>query len=239
MTRIDDSTPLPQGQAVYRQLLELISTGRLLPGTRLRETELSESLGVSRTPIREAVRLLEADGLVDHLPRQGATVSSLSYAEIMELYEMRAVLESTAARFAARAASDIELDELTRLNEEFADAADDSHRAAELNRRFHLVLQDAAKNRFLLKSIVTLQKAMLILGPTTLMVGDRAVEAAVEHRRILDALRARDGARAEAEMRRHIEAAHRVRLVTLGDRQRPFEPGLRIANKGDTPATGE
>src|SRR5690606_5593439 len=87
----------PHGQIAYRRLLEEIGRGELQPGTRLREVELAERLGISRTPIREAIRQLESDGLVVHLPRQGATVRVLEYSEIMELYEMRAVLEATAA----------------------------------------------------------------------------------------------------------------------------------------------
>ena len=87
-TRDEPGQDLPQGNAAYLQLLDEIRQGRLLPGDRLRETELADRLGVSRTPVREAIRQLEADGLVVHAPRQGATVRRLDYAEVMELYEM-------------------------------------------------------------------------------------------------------------------------------------------------------
>lgn len=80
-----DDSDGPQGQGAYRRLLQDIRAGSLPPGTRLRETELAERLGISRTPVREAIRQLEADGLVIHLPRQGATVRSLDYAEVIEL----------------------------------------------------------------------------------------------------------------------------------------------------------
>ncbi|MDZ4134759.1 MAG: GntR family transcriptional regulator [Paracoccaceae bacterium] len=196
--------------------------GDLDPGARLRETELAERLGISRTPVREAMRALEADGLVVHLPRQGASVRSLDYAEVMELYEMRAVLEGTAARLAARSASDLELAELAALNQDLA-AAGTSQDAYEINRQFHLTLLDAAKNRFLVKATNTLQKTLMILGPTTLIEPDRAQGAVAEHARVLAALTARDAARAEAEMRAHIEAAHRVRLRALRGRERPFD----------------
>lgn len=212
MAETGDGTP--QGQTIYRSLLDEIRDGRLVPGARLREVEISERLRCSRTPVREAIRLLESEGLVVHLPRQGATIRSLDYSEIMELYEMRAVLEGTAARLAARAASEVEIDALTKLNEEFG-AAPDDRRAAALNRQFHHILLNAAKNRFLLKSVHVLQKTMLILGPTTLMQRERVEAAHAEHRRILDMLAARDGAAAEAEMRAHIEAAQHVRLTSL------------------------
>jgi DNA-binding GntR family transcriptional regulator len=209
----------PHGQIAYRRLLEEIGRGELQPGTRLREVELAERLGISRTPIREAIRQLESDGLVVHLPRQGATVRVLEYSEIMELYEMRAVLEATAARLAARVASPVELAELRALNEELAKAGHGKD-AYELNRQFHLTLLDVAKNRFLVKATDALQKTLLILGTTTLIEPERAKQAVAEHEAILEALDARDGARAETLMRAHIEAAQGARLRTIRGRER-------------------
>ncbi|TMV83944.1 GntR family transcriptional regulator, partial [Thioclava sp. BHET1] len=106
---IDIASESPQGALAYRRLIEEIRTGTLLPDMRLRETEIADRFGLSRTPVREAIRMLEADGLVEHLPRQGASIRRLDYAEVMELYEMRCVFEGTAARLAARAASEVEL----------------------------------------------------------------------------------------------------------------------------------
>lgn len=215
----DPIQPGPQGNSAYNALLNEIRSGTLLPGERLREIELSERLGVSRTPVREAIRQLEADGLVTHVPRQGATVRSLDYAEVMELYEMRAVLEGTAAHLAARAASDIELEELEVLNERLAEAGTGPD-AVRINGIFHATLLDAAKNRFLTKSMLSLQKALLILGPSQLLDSDRAEAAVAEHRRIVVALKNRDGAVAETEMRAHIQAAQRMRIRALQERNR-------------------
>jgi len=209
-----------QGDAAYHQLLDAIRSGAMQPGTRLIETDLARQFGVSRTPIREAIRQLEADGLVVHLPRLGAAVRSLDYAEVMELYEMRAVLESTAARLAARAASEVEIAELAALNAEMAQAGEDTAIVYGLNRQFHLTLLDAAKNRFLTRAMATLQKTLLILGPSTLAERERADEAVAEHEALLDALRRRDGAAAETIMRAHIEAAHRRRMRQLRFRAR-------------------
>ncbi|WP_232829416.1 GntR family transcriptional regulator [Tropicimonas sp. IMCC34043] len=222
MTDPTDFEDGPQGNSAYRRLLEEISRGDLLPGARLRETELAERFGISRTPVREAIRLLEADGIVAHVPRQGATIRVLDYSEVMELYEMRAVLEGTAARLAARAASDLELDELVALNDELA-MAQDAGAAYLLNRQFHMTLLDAAKNRYLVKSVNALQKALLIIGPSTLVEADRASQAVKEHADVLGALKDGDGPRAEALMRAHIEAAHRVRLKVLRCRERPID----------------
>lgn len=205
----------PQGSSAYEQLLDEIEAGRLAPGERLRETELAARLGVSRTPVREAIRALEADGLVTHVPRMGATIRRLDYAEVTELYEMRAVLEGTAARLAARMASDVELAEIAALNEELA-AAPDAGAAKALNRIFHSTLLKAAKNRFLTNSMGTLHKALMILGPTTLNE-DRRAEAVAEHAAVQAALMARDGAAAEQLMRAHIEASQSIRLKSLRD----------------------
>jgi DNA-binding GntR family transcriptional regulator len=214
MNDISASMVSSQGNAAYLQLLGEIREGRLGPGERLRETDLAKRLGVSRTPVREAIRQLEADGIVAHVPRQGATVRTLDYAEVMELYEMRAVLESTAARLAARAASDIEIDELEDMNRALENLGNGPE-AFVLNRQFHAALLDAAKNRFLSRAMAGLHKTLMILGPTTLADPERAAQAVDEHLAVLDALRARDGARAESAMRTHIERAQRVRVRSL------------------------
>lgn len=225
MATEDDSGP--QANGAYSRLMTELREGRLNPGDRLRETELAERLGMSRTPVREAIRQLEADGVVTHVPRQGACIRTLDYAEVMELYEMRCVLEGTAARLAARAASDIEIEELFEMNQQMAQLGG-APEAFVLNRQFHADLLDAAKNRFLARSIHALQKALMILGPTTLTEPDRAEKAVEEHFGVLDAIKKRDGTLAEAAMRAHIEAAQRVRVRALR-----AQPGRTSGFDGD------
>lgn len=208
------SRPL-HGQSVYDRLCDEIRSGVLRPGARLLETEIAARLEVSRTPVREAIRRLEADGLVGHEPRTGAMVRKLDYPEIMELYEMRTVLEGTAARLAARAASEMELEELRAINTEMATQAKDGARLVRLNRQFHARLMDAARNRFLLKSAETVEKTLLILGPSSMELPERVREAVTEHDAVLDALAARDGIAAEAAMRSHMEKAQLTRLRIL------------------------
>lgn len=217
-----EPTDAPQGQGAYRRLLDDIRDGLLLPGTRLRETDLADRLGISRTPVREAIRQLEADGLVVHLPRQGATIRSLDYAEVIELYEMRAVLEGTAARLAARVASTVELAELTALNAALA-ADPAGPDAQQINRQFHRTLLDAARNRFLVKAMSALRKTMMILGPTTLSDPARATDAVAEHAAVLAALQARDTGAAEAAMRTHVENALSARIRGMRGRELPDE----------------
>lgn len=203
-----------QGSEVYSRLLTEIRTGILRPGDRLTETELAARLGISRTPVREAIRALEIDGLVTHKPRVGASIRALDYAEITELYEMRSVLEGTAARFAARAAYPSERVELRAINDDMARARD-AEKIFTLNSRFHSVLLNAARNRFLVRAIQSIQKTLLILGPSTLEEADRLAGALAEHDSVIAALNSHDGDAAEAAMRAHIEAAHRARLKHL------------------------
>lgn len=214
---VDSEIPLRllQGESAYAQLFDEIRSGVLPPGARLTETEIAERLAISRTPVREAIRRLESAGLVEHQPRTGAVVRKLDYPEIMELYEMRTVLEGTAARLAARAASPVELEELQAINQEMADAAEDSAALVQLNRQFHSRLLDAARNRFLLKSMASVETTLLILGPSSMESPDRAQAALAEHRTLLTALFARDGAAAEAAMREHMEQAQLTRLRML------------------------
>ena len=127
---------------------------------------------------------------------------------------MRAVLEGTAARFAARAASDVELDELRAINAEMR-AAKNTGALYLSNKQFHAVLLNAARNRFLVRSVEAVNKTLLILGPSTMEEGGRASEAMAEHDGVVEALLERDGEKAEARMRAHIEAAHRARLRQL------------------------
>lgn len=207
-TKID----LPQGQDAYQRIVRDIRTGALNPGDRLTETELASRLQISRTPVREAIRQLEADGLVAHVPRLGATIRTLDPAEISELYEMRAVLEGTAARLAVRAASEVELREIADIHAAMGRLLQDGGALSKHNQHFHVAILNAARNRFLLKAVDTVQKTLLILGRSTMEQGDRATTALAEHAEILDALQNRDGPAAERLMRAHIQSAHAARL---------------------------
>src|SRR5690606_20258837 len=108
-------------------------------------------------------------------------------AEVMELYEMRAVLEGTAARLAARMASDIELQALRALNADFA-SAKEARTAAQFNRQFQDTLIGASRNRFLLHAVEGLRKTMLIIGPTTMSIESQVQEAVTEHEEVIAAL---------------------------------------------------
>ncbi len=217
---------MPPGQDAYFQIVQDIRTGGLMPGDRLTEVDLAARFGMSRTPVREAIRQLEADGLVVHIPRLGATIRTLDHAEISELYDMRAVLESTAARFCARAASAVELGEIEAIQSAM-DAATTSEDRYRQNQNFHAAILDAARNRFLTRAVRAVQKTLLILGRSTMEEPERADEAAREHAAIIAALTARDEDAAERAMRLHIQRAHAARLRQIRD-ARPIDRGAHV-----------
>src|SRR5919112_4009206 len=196
-----------RSQNAYNQLKEEIARGRVARGQRLRELEIAARLGISRTPVREALQRLQADGLVKHVPHIGAVVAELDHQAIIELYEMREVLEGTAARNAARRASDAEVQELADLVAHELDYSQDPEALARLNRAFHAALYQAGHNRFLLQSLGALSNAMVLLGPTTLSVENRSVTAHDEHLTIVRAVAARNPDEAEEAARLHIRNA--------------------------------
>ncbi|WP_424967843.1 GntR family transcriptional regulator [Dinoroseobacter sp. S375] len=210
-----DNPELNQGGAAYAALLKAIRAGHYAPGDRLREVEIAERLSLSRTPIREALRRLEADGIVEHKARIGAVIRQLSHAEVVELYEMRLVLERTASELAAKHAVGAQVDELAALNAQIAACQGDSQRAAAINQQFHEVLYRAGRNRFLLEAARALNNALLLLGPTTLADEARIETVCHQHDAIIDAIRAGDEAAAGAAAEAHLETSLRHRLAVM------------------------
>ncbi len=199
----------------YEQLFQAIEDGDLSPGDRLRETELAAQFGVSRTPIREAIRKLEADGIVEHKPRVGAVIRTLGQKEIVELYEMRIVLETTAASMASKHAAAAEIRALESLNAAMTEAAHDPIEVAALNRKFHRCIMDAARNQFLSQSYHALFHALSLLGKTTLETEARVSTVTAQHTDIINAMAAGDAEAASIAMRVHMEASLEHRLKAL------------------------
>ena len=185
------------------------------PGDRLREEEVSAALGLSRTPIREALRRLEADGIIEHRPRIGAVIRRLTHAEVVELYEMRAVLEGTAAEMAAKHGSLAEVDTLDALNDRIEVERDDPALGAAINQDFHRALYRSTRNRFLLEAARGLNSSLLLLGATTYTDPERIDVVVAQHRDIVVALRAGDGRAAAQAARTHLETSLRYRLIQV------------------------
>jgi DNA-binding GntR family transcriptional regulator len=200
------------GEAAYGALLDAIHSGEFRPGDRLREESVAERLRLSRTPVREALRRLEAEGVVEHRPRVGAVIRKLSQREIVELYEMRVVLERTAAAMAAKHGAEAEFDALSDLNEAIRAERTHPARAAEINQRFHLGLYHAGRNRFLMDAARALNNSLILLGPTTFTDQARIDQVTAQHTDIVAALRARDSDAASAAAETHLQTSLRHRL---------------------------
>ncbi|WP_299555058.1 GntR family transcriptional regulator [uncultured Tateyamaria sp.] len=204
---------MSQGEAAYAQLLAAIRVGDYAPGDRLRETDVADRLNLSRTPVREALRRLETDGIVEHRPRLGAVIRQLSHAELVELYEMRIVLERTAAEMAAKHAAAAEIDALRDLNSTMSKSS--PAEAAALNQDFHRGIYLATRNRFLLDAARALNNALMLMGPTTLADKQRIEVVTAQHDDILTAIAARDSAAAGEAAEAHLQTSLRYRLKVL------------------------
>jgi DNA-binding GntR family transcriptional regulator len=204
-----------RGIKAYELLRAAIATGKLKPGARILESELATLLDMSRTPIREAIAALEADGLITVDGARGRIVTELDYQSVMELYAVREVLESTAAGLAARNASDIEIVALRDMLDLEERILDDAGKLADHNRRFHEAIYYCSHNRYILKMLEYIQTAMLLLQPAGRTGRERRETALLEHRAIVDAIEARDPAASEAAIRNHVRRAQQARIQLL------------------------
>jgi len=200
------------GNDVYNFLVIAIEQGQLKPGTRLREADLAKSFGVSRTPIREGLKRLEAQGLAVHQPNRGMVIPTLDNDQLNELYVVREVLEGMVARLAAQHASDAEIALLRDMVAQDQTRGDDPYELAAANRAFHRRLTLAAHNSYLLAQIDHMKQSLLLLDGTTFVDAERRQAAIEEHTAIVDAVETRDIDKAEAAGRRHIREAHKARL---------------------------
>ncbi len=198
----------------YDRLRGAIQNGELAIGERVTEVGLATMLGISRTPVHEAIARLEADGLLTNEPRRGLVVTDLDHQQIVELYLMREVLEGAAARLAAHAASEIELGMFVNLVEAEVDSLDDPRRLSEINRNFRHLLALSAHNRYLLRSLNQLSITMSLL-PTLIGESGRARILHEQHRQIADALLRRDGAAAEELVKAHVRSSHQHRMAIM------------------------
>jgi DNA-binding GntR family transcriptional regulator len=191
---------LAKSEIVTEALRELVITGELAPGTELRQRDLALRFNVSATPVREALKRLETEGLVRYDVHRGARVIETVFGAGEENFLIRASLEGLASGLAAQRASDADLDDLVALNEAFAASSNRDSEAMQLNRRFHFRLFETAQSPLLLSLLRLLwhsfpQEAIIV----------RAISESVEqHRALIEALRDHDSARAEMTTRQHI-----------------------------------
>ena len=226
-TEHPETAGLRSADMVYHAVRRAILEGELAPGDRLLEERLAADLGVSRTPVREAIARLEAERFVERSPRAGLIVTVITQREIEDVYAVREVLEGLAARLCAQVAatSDRQRLELLESEIELAAASGDSAAMEQANRRLHDTLAMASRNDTLIHSLQQIRFTFVRYGPTTMAEPGRAEVAVRQHRALLQAIFDRDEDAAERLAREHIASARNVRLVmqTRRHSQRPTD----------------
>lgn len=200
-------------ERAYERITELILSGRFRAGARLREEELSTALGMSRTPIREALRRLSAEGIVDFSTNRGAQVMSWSDEQLNEIFDLRALLESYAS---GRAATRMDADELARLDElaglmeDIVAASGSLEQMAQYNNEFHeILLQNSGSPQLVTFARAIVQVPLVHRTFRRYTPADLA-RSASQHRELVEACRVGDGGWAEAVMRSHILSARHI-----------------------------
>lgn len=205
----------PLREIVFETLREAIITGVLKPGERLMEVQLAEEMGVSRTPVREAIRKLELENFVVMVPRKGAYVADISTKDIVDVYEIRAALESLAAGLAAERITDEELEELQRILVQNAESQSLEDLIA-VDTKFHDVLYRASRNERLVQIISNLREQIQRFRSTTLASPGRIKNTLEEHKKIVDAVSERNILLAQQLAQEHIDNAENSMLDLLG-----------------------
>jgi DNA-binding GntR family transcriptional regulator len=193
-------------EAAYERLREQFLAGRLMPGQRLVESELVESLGVSRAIVRSVLSRLAHDGLVDKEPNRGARVRMVSEEEAIEITQVRAALEGVAARFAAMNATTEDCEAMREILAEMRVllGQNDLLAYSECNRRLHKLILTASGHMTAQRLIANLRAQMVRFQYRTILVPGRPNQSLAEHTAIVDAIVAHDADKAEAAMRTHL-----------------------------------
>jgi len=194
-------------RALYEEVAELlrqrIFQRELEPGSWIDEVKLAQEYGISRTPLREALKVLAAEGLVTMKVRRGAYVTEVSEQDLAEVYHLLSLLESDAAGEVARKASAGQLDELQAIHKELEGAVRQRDRFFAVNERFHMRLLEIAGNRWRNQPVADLRKVMKLNRHNSLLKSGRIEESLAEHARLMQALLKRDASTAVKRMQEH------------------------------------
>ncbi len=197
---------LPLRDVVFRTLREAILKGKIKPGERLMEIQLAKKLGVSRTPVREAIRMLELEGLVTMVPRKGAAVAAISEKTLRDVLEVRRALEELSVMLACERMTWEQFEELRAANTRFARAAEgeDITLIAKTDEDFHDIIYQSTGNDKLILLLNQLREQMYRYRVEHIKMKERRSILIKEHQEIIDALRERNADIAVAVMRKHI-----------------------------------
>ncbi|MCT4606613.1 MAG: GntR family transcriptional regulator [Marinisporobacter sp.] len=203
----EDNTGLSLTSKIFNILREDILNGKYAEGEKLGEAKLAEELGVSRTPVREALKQLELDGIVENKPNRGVVVLGISKQDIEDIYTIRTAIEGIAARWAVERITEEELEELKEAYElmEFYTFKNDIEKFAELNTKFHEIIYKATKSRHLEQVLKDFQYYMKKTRRKSLHVKGRIKESLKEHKVVLDAFLNKDQEVAQRALTVHVE----------------------------------
>jgi DNA-binding GntR family transcriptional regulator len=196
-------------ERTYQTLRSAIVEGQLAPGVRIYETTLAKRLGVSRNPVREAIRRLQQDGFIEVRPRNGIYVAEYGVDEVRDLYQIRAALEGTAASLAAQRMTDEELAGLDAVLErmERATARHAKHATVRESDSFHQTIHQGARSPRLVAILHQLYGQIAHFRKITLAIPGRADQASEGHHHLVEVLRRRDADEADRMMRQHVLSA--------------------------------
>ena len=196
-------------RALYEEVAELlrqrIFNRELAPGSWIDELKLADEYGISRTPLREALKVLATEGLVTMKVRRGAYVTEVSDSDLANVYHLLALLESDAAEVVATKATDAQIMELQSLHNELEKAVKNRERFFEINEAFHMRLLEIANNRWRDQMVADLRKVMKLNRHNSLLKSGRIEESLLEHRAIMAALVTRDAVQTTQRMREHFK----------------------------------
>ncbi len=194
-------------RALYQEVAELlrqrIFRRELEPGSWIDEVKLAQEYGISRTPLREALKVLAAEGLVTMKVRRGAYVTEVSERDLSDVYHLLALLESDAAAVVAERATDAQVKELQKLHHELEAAVKNRDKFFAVNERFHMRLLELADNRWRDQMVADLRKVMKLNRHNSLLKSGRIQESLAEHAALMDALVRRDREAARERMQEH------------------------------------
>ncbi|MBP1845616.1 DNA-binding GntR family transcriptional regulator [Rhizobium petrolearium] len=194
--------------------MQLIENGDLRPGSRLTEADLAQRLGISRTPVREALHRLHTMGLAEHGPQRGLIVAHLSYDQVRQLFAVREGLEGMATRLAAEHASRAEVNLLREMVMQDREITDPG-KLLERNKLLHRQIVQASHNKFMIDALGNLRVHLSLLPGSTYTRAGRMKSAQAEHEEIVDAIAQGDGDRAEHAARKHISEGYQIRLKMM------------------------
>lgn len=200
------------GDYVHQALKRLILDGKYRAGERLRESDVTAELKVSRTPVREAFRRLQSEGLLKFEPHRGAVVAELDRQEVAELYAMRQHMEGFAARCAAQHATESEIAAMEYILEQTRIINGEIHQFNQINWELHYAIYTAAHNRFLIRAFEALSDSMSLLQGARYIPPGRPGVLYEEHRKIVDAIKRRDPDAADMAAQNHVRNAFLVHL---------------------------